>query len=71
MLPSLTERLDLPQLFVGGLISYLHYLHLFAYHIVVSNTYSVVLLFCSSSSCVPNVASISGLSIFDCLFGIL
>ena len=40
-------------------------------HIVVSNTYLVVLLFCISSSCVSYVASFSGLSMFDCPFGIL
>jgi hypothetical protein len=34
--------------------------------IVVSNTYCVVFLFCFSWSCVPYVASFSGLSIFDC-----
>jgi hypothetical protein len=39
--------------------------------IVVSNTYCVVFLFCFSSSCVPDVASFSGLSIFDCPFGVL
>ena len=39
--------------------------------IVVSNAYCVVFLFCFSSSCVPYVASFSGLSIFDCPFGIL
>ena len=33
--------------------------------IVVSNTYCVVFLFCFSSSCVPYVASFSGLSIFS------
>jgi hypothetical protein len=31
---------------------------------VVSNTYCVVFLFCFSSSCVPSVASFSGLSNF-------
>jgi len=36
--------------------------------IVVSNTYCVLYLFCMSSSCVPYVASFSGLSIFDCPF---
>ena len=40
-------------------------------HIVWSNTYCVVLLFCFSSSCVPYVASFSGLSFFDCPFGFL
>jgi hypothetical protein len=39
--------------------------------IVVSNTYCAVFLFCVSSSCVPYAASLSGLSIFDCPFGIL
>jgi len=32
-------------------------------HIVLCNTYCVVFLFCFSSSCVPYVASFSGLSI--------
>jgi hypothetical protein len=36
--------------------------------LVVSNTYSVVSLFCFYSSCVPYVASFSGLSVFDCTF---
>ncbi len=40
-------------------------------HVVVSNIYCVVSLFCLSSSCVPYVASFSGLFIFDCPFGIL
>ena len=43
-----------------------HVLFLRSLHIVVSNTYCVVFLFCFSSSCVPYVASSSGLSIFDC-----
>jgi hypothetical protein len=30
-----------------------------------------VFLFCFSSSCVPNVASFPGLSLFDCPFGII
>jgi hypothetical protein len=38
-------------------MSYLHYLC-----IVVSNTYCVLFSFCFSSSCVPYVASFSGLS---------
>ena len=37
----------------------------------VSNTYCVVILFCLSSACVPNVASFSELSIFDCPFFVL
>jgi hypothetical protein len=37
-------------------------------HIVVSNTYCIVFLFCFASCCVPYVASFSGLSIFDCPF---
>ena len=55
------------QLFVGGLMSYLRYLCLFAY-VVVSNTYCVVFL---SSSSVSYVASFFGLSIFNCPIGIL
>jgi len=39
--------------------------------IVRCNTYCVVFLFYFSSSCVPNVASFSGLSILDCPFSIL
>ena len=53
------------QLFVGGLMSYLRYLCLFAF----SGVQYIVL--CFSSSCVPYVASFSGLSNFDCPFGIL
>ena len=41
------------------------------FRIVVSNTYCVVFLFCFCSSCVACIASFSGLSIFDCPFGIL
>ena len=51
------------QLFVAGVMTYLRYLCFFAH--------SVVFLFCLSSSCVPYVASFSGLSIFDCPFDIL
>ena len=39
-------------------------------HIVVSNTYFVMFLFCFSAACVPYVASFSGLSIFECPSGI-
>ena len=39
--------------------------------VVVSNTYCVVFLFCLSSSCVTYLASVSGLFIIDCPFGIL
>jgi len=39
--------------------------------IAVSNIYCVVFLFCVSSSCVPYVASFSGLFMLDYLFGIL
>jgi hypothetical protein len=57
-------------LFVGRLMSYLRYLCLFAHN---SDVHQIlcVFLFCFSSSCVPYVASFSGLSIFDCPFGIL
>ena len=40
-------------------------------HIMVSNTYCVVFLFCFSSSCVPYVVSFPELSISDFPFGIL
>ena len=46
------------------IMSYLRYLCLFSYSGTVSNTYCVVFLFCFSSSCVPYVASFSGLSLF-------
>ena len=39
--------------------------------VVVSNTYWVLFLFCLPSSCVLYVSSFSGLSIFECPFGIL
>jgi len=39
--------------------------------IVVPNRYCVVFFVSFYSSCVPYVASFSGLSIFDCLFGII
>jgi hypothetical protein len=52
------------QLFVGGRMLYLRYLFLFAYmcptHIV------LCFLFLFSSSCVPSLASFSGLSSFVC-----
>jgi hypothetical protein len=57
------------QLFLKGFMSYLRYL--FCLRIVMYNTYCVVFLFCLSSSCVPYVASFSGLSIFYYPFGIL
>jgi hypothetical protein len=59
------------QLFVGGIMFYLRYLCLFPYS--GANRYCVVFLFlfffvlCT----VPYVASVSGLSIYDCPFGIL
>jgi hypothetical protein len=57
------------QLFVGGCMSYLHYLCLFAYSGVQLLLCCVFVLF--SLSCVPYVSSFSGLSFFDCFFGIL
>ena len=51
-------------------MSYLRFLCLFV-HSGVSNANCVVFLFCLFSSCVPGVAGFSGLSIFDCPFGIL
>jgi hypothetical protein len=53
------------QLFVGALINVIY--------VCLCIVMSIVLcfLFCLSSFCVPYVASFSGLSIFDCPFGIL
>jgi hypothetical protein len=50
-------------------MSYLRYLCLIAYNDV--QHICVVFLFCLSSSCMTNVASFSGLLIFDCPFGFL
>jgi uncharacterized membrane protein len=50
-------------------MSYLRYLCLFAYNDVLHILCCVFV--CFSSSCVPFVSSFSGLSIFDCPFGIL
>jgi hypothetical protein len=55
-------RLEL-QLFVGGLMSYLRYLCLFVYS-GVQYILFICFLFCFSSSCVPYVASFSGLFLF-------
>jgi hypothetical protein len=54
-------RFVFTSLFVGNLMSYLRYLWFFL-RIVVSKTCCVVFLFCLSSSCVPYIASFSGLS---------
>ena len=51
-------------------MSYLRYL-LFVRLYWLSNTYCVVFFVCFSVPCVPYVASLSGLSIFDFTFGIL
>ena len=51
--------------------SCLNYVICVCLHIVVSNTYYVVFLFCFSSSFIPHVSSLSGLSNFDCPFSIL
>ena len=60
------------QLFVGGLMSFLYYLCLYAYccvqHLL---CFFFWVFFFFTSSCVPYVASFSGLSIFGCPFGIL
>jgi hypothetical protein len=48
----------------------LHYVSCVWSGIVMSNTNCVVILLFFSSSCVPYIASFSGLSIFDCSFGI-
>ena len=56
------------QLFVGGLC--LTYVFCVSLHIVVSKTHCVVFLFCfSSSSCLPYVASFSGVFILIKTFG--
>jgi len=52
-------------------MSYLRYMCLFAYSSVQHILWCVYVMFCLSPSCVPYVASFSGLSIFDCPFGIL
>jgi hypothetical protein len=57
-------------LFVGGLMSYLRYLCLFAYS-GVQHISSCVFVFFVFPSCVPYVASFSGLSIFHFPFDIL
>ena len=59
------------QLFVGGLMSYLCYLFLFAWGGVQHILCWVFVCFVFPSFCVPCVASFSGLSIFDSSFGIL
>ena len=48
-------------------MSYLRYLCLFAYS-GVHHILCCVFMFCLSSSCVPNVTSVSELSILDCPF---
>ena len=53
----------------GGSMSYLRYLCLFM-HSGVQYIVCCVFLFFFSSFCVPYVGSFSGLSIFDCPFGI-
>ena len=52
---------------VWGIMSYLRYLCLFA-HSGVHHILCCVFMFCLSSSCVPNVTSVSGVSILDCPF---
>ena len=64
------------QLFVGGLISYLRYLCLFAYsdvqHILCYVfSFSFVFVCLRLVSCVPNVLSFSGVSVLDCPCGFL
>ena len=55
---TLREHLSSPSVFGGVRVT-----HLF--------TFLCCVLFCLSSSCVPNVASVSGLSILDLPFGFL
>ena len=57
------------ELFVGGRMPYLRYLCLFTHSGVQHILCCVFVLI--SSSCVPYVASFSGLPFFDCPFGIL
>ena len=52
---------------VRGFI-YVIYVIYVCLRLVVSNAYCVVFLLCFSSSCVPDVASFSGLSFFYCPF---
>ena len=58
--------LSYSQLFEGVIMSYLRYLRLFE-DSGFQHIFCCVLL----SSCVPYATSFSGLSIFDCPFGIL
>ena len=57
------------ELFVGMFM--LSYVICVCLRVVVPYTYCVLFLHCFSLSCVPYVASFSGLSIFDCPFGII
>ena len=58
------------QLFLGGLMSYLHYLCLFAYSVVQHILCGFKKMYCLRLvSCVSNAARFSGLSIRDCSFG--
>ena len=58
------------QLFVGGPMCYIRYLLCLLADNGVQHKLCYV-MFCLDSSSVPNIASFSGLSIFDCSFGIL
>jgi hypothetical protein len=72
-LRPVSEELIEKKLFTTGISMYLHaviYVICICLHIVLSNTYCVVFLFCFSSSCVHHVASFSGLSIFYCPFDV-
>jgi hypothetical protein len=62
---------DVRFVFISSAVVCLIYVICVCLRIVVSNTYCVAFLLCFSSSCVLYVASFSGLSIFDCHFGIL
>jgi hypothetical protein len=57
------------QLFVGGIMSYLRYLCLFV-HTGVQHILCCIFLLFLLVLCTPYVASFSGLSIFDCPFGV-
>jgi hypothetical protein len=59
------------QLFVGGFMSYLRYLCLLVHSDVQQILCCVFVFIICVLHCLTCVASFSGLSIFDCSFGIL
>ena len=71
VLVLLHEERNLDCMYSNRSESFLIYLICVYLRIVVFNTYCVVFLFWLPLSCVPYFASFSGLSIFDCPFGVL